>query len=310
MLDRDRFHGCLPGLACGDALGAAVEFRAPGSFEPLLDMAGGGPFRLRAGQWTDDTSMALCLAASLAGRGWDPRDQMERYVRWWREGYMSSTGECFDLGNTVHAALARFERTGEPFSGSSDPCSAGNGSLMRLAPVAMFFAAKPEEAIEKAGESSRTTHAAETAVDACRYFAGLLVSALGGVPKQRLLEPLHAPCTGYWERHGLHPEVAEVARGSFLRREPPQIVGSGYVVRSLEAALWAFHRGRSFEEAVLNAANLGDDADTTAAVCGQIAGAHYGASGIPDHWLGRLHLREEIERLAEQLFDLASGAHS
>lgn len=308
MLGRSRFRGCLLGLACGDAVGTAVEFRAPGTFEPVRDMTGGGAFGLEPGQWTDDTSMALCLAASLVENGWDPHDQMERYVRWWREGYYGSTGFCVDIGGATHAALSRFVRTGEPFCGSEDPYSAGNGSLMRLAPVAMFYAARPEEAIEKAGESSRTTHAAATAVDACRYFAGLLVSALGGAPKEQLLEPLHAPCPNYWRTHSLQAEIAEVAGGSFRRREPPEIQGAGFVVRSLEAALWAFDRSQSFEEAVLKAANLGRDADTTAAICGQIAGAHYGARGIPQHWLGRLCMREEIERLADGPFARASGA--
>lgn len=309
MLDRDRFRGCLLGLACGDAVGAAVEFSPPGRFEPLRDMIGGGPFGLKAGQWTDDTSMALCLAASLVEKGWDPRDQMGRYVRWWREGYSSSTGRCFEIGGATRAALARFEQTADPYGGSDGPFTAGNGSLMRLAPVAMFFASRPEEAIEKAGESSRTTHAAAAAVDACRHFAGLLVSALHGAPKAGLTAPLHAPIGRYRERHGLHPEIAEIARGSFLRREPPEIRASGYVVRSLEAAMWAFDRSGSFQEAVLMAANLGDDADTTAAVCGQIAGAHSGASGIPAPWLARRSLREEMERPADELFQRAVDGH-
>jgi ADP-ribosylglycohydrolase len=283
-----------------------VEFEAPGTFEPIRDMVGGGAFGLEPGQWTDDTSMALCLAASLTEKGWDPRDQMERYVRWWRDGYYSSTGECFDIGGATRAALSRFLQTGDPFSGSEDPKTAGNGSLMRLAPVPMFYAATPEEAIERAAESSRTTHAAATAVDACRYFAGLLVSALRGAPKEQLLEPFHAPCPGYWQQHSLHEEIAEVAGGSFRRREPPEIQGAGFVVRSLEAALWAFDRAQSFEEAVLKAANLGCDADTTAAICGQIAGAHYGAAGIPKHWLAKLCMRKEIERLADALYERAA----
>ena len=135
----ERFSGCLLGLAIGDTVGTTLEFKRPGSFEPLTDMVGGGPFRLKPGQWTDDTSMALCLAASLIEcRGFDARDQMERYVRWWREGYMSSTGHCFDIGNTTAEALGIFQRTRDPFAGSTDLDKAGNGSLMRPAPVPMF----------------------------------------------------------------------------------------------------------------------------------------------------------------------------
>src|SRR5687768_14661522 len=185
----DRFIGCLTGLAVGDALGTTLEFEHPGTFEPIEDMVGSGPFELEAGQWTDDTSMALCLADSLIERGgFDPADQMRRYVRWWREGHRSSRpGNCFDIGNTVRAALARFERTGEPFAGSTDETSAGNGSLMRLAPVPLFYAPNPLHTIDRAADSSRTTHGAVEAVDACRYFAALLVGALRGEPKSILL---------------------------------------------------------------------------------------------------------------------------
>jgi ADP-ribosyl-[dinitrogen reductase] hydrolase len=115
-----------------------VEFQAPGTFKPITDIV--RPFGLKPGQWTDDTSMTLCLADSLIEkRGFDPTDQMDRYCRWWKEGYLSSTGACFDIGITVKTALADFLRTGEPFAGSTDPFSAGNGSLMRLAPVVLAF---------------------------------------------------------------------------------------------------------------------------------------------------------------------------
>src|SRR5574337_1213144 len=136
-----RYRGCLLGLAVGDAVGTTLEFKRSGTFEPIDDMVGGGPFRLKPGQWTDDTSMALCLATSLIERrGFDPIDQLERYVRWWREGYLSSTGDCFDIGNTVRQALTRFLQTREPCPGSTDPHTAGNGSIMRLAPVVLYFA--------------------------------------------------------------------------------------------------------------------------------------------------------------------------
>jgi ADP-ribosylglycohydrolase len=308
LSSRERYRGCLLGLAAGDAVGCAVEFRPPGTFAPLIDMTGGGPFRLKPGPWTDDTSMALCLAESLIERrGFDPIDQLERYLRWWRHGHLSSTGACFDIGATTSAALARFERTREPFCGSTDSQAAGNGSLMRLAPAPLFFAHQRAEAIEKAGDSSRTTHGARAAVDACRYFAALLVGAIHAVSKEELVSPRYSPLPGYWEEHPLAPEIDEVAAGSFRRREPPQIVGSGYVVRSLEAALWAFDRGRTFEEGCLRAVNLGDDADTTGAIYGQLAGAYYGEPGIPARWRERLARRDLIESLAEKLLEGATA---
>ncbi len=301
---QDRYLGCLMGLAVGDALGTTLEFRSPGSFQPITEMLGGGPFGLQPGQWTDDTSMALCLAESLvACKGFDPLDQLERYDRWYRQGHWSSTGRCFDIGNTVRDALQRYERTHEPYCGSTDPYSAGNGSLMRLAPAAMAFAHQPAEAMERCGESSRTTHAAANAVDACRYFGGLLAGALAGAPKSEILGSLYAPVPGYWQAHPLAPEVAEVAAGSFWQRQPPQIKGSGYVVRALEAALWAFARSEDFRSGCLLAANLGDDADTTAAIYGQIGGAYYGCEAIPAEWRAKITRRDEIEALALALIN-------
>lgn len=307
-MEQDRYRGCLLGLAAGDALGTTLEFTQPGSFEPLIDMVGGGPFALQPGQWTDDTSMALCLAESLIEkRGFDAADQMARYVRWWRQGYLSSTGFCFDIGNTVSSALAHFEATGEPYAGSTDPLAAGNGSLMRLAPVVLFFAAEPIKAIHFAGESSRTTHGAANAVDACRYFAGLLVGALGGSSKVDLLQGVYEPYPGCWQQQPLQPDIAYVARGSFRRRNPPEIRGSGYVVEALEAALWAFYHSSNFQEGALLAANLGEDADTTTAIFGQLAGAHYGLQGIPAGWLNQVAFCEQIQRIADRLFELSSG---
>ena len=303
----ERFRGCLLGMAAGDALGTTLEFCSPGSFTPIEDMVGGGPFHLKPGEWTDDTSMGLCLAESLIEcQGFDPRDQMERYLRWHREGHLSSNGRCFDIGVTTREALSRFERSGEPFSGSTDPYSAGNGSLMRLAPVTLFYRANAEQAIHYAGESSRTTHGAPAAVSACRYFAALLVGALTGVDKATLLAERYCPAPGYWQAHPLEAEIDEIACGSFKTRQPPQIKGSGYVVRSLEAALGAFHQADSFRQGCLLAANLGDDADTTAAIYGQLAGAYYGENGIPAEWRQRLALREVIEGFAEKLYKLSS----
>jgi len=305
----NRYRGSLLGLAAGDAVGTSLEFRAPGSFEPIDDLTGGGPFSLQAGQWTDDTSMALCLAESLIEcRGFNPRDQIQRYVRWYREGHLSCTGRCFDIGNTVADALHRFERTGEPFSGSTDPNSAGNGSVMRLAPVALFFGQQERLAIEKSGESSLTTHGAKAAVDACRYLGALLVGAVNGADKNTLLSKRYSPIPGYWDMYPLAPEIDEIASGSFLQKNPPDIVGSGYVVKSLEAALWAFYRGNSFRDGCRLAVNLGNDADTTGAVYGQLAGAYYGKEGIPPHWRDKIALRGTIEALADQLFELAQAS--
>jgi ADP-ribosyl-[dinitrogen reductase] hydrolase len=302
MAELDRVKGALVGLAVGDALGTTLEFKSPGTFAPLTDMVGGGPFQLAPGQWTDDTSMALCLAESLVEcSGFVPRDQMDRYLRWWREGHNSSTGRCFDIGNATAQALARYETSGDPLAGSTDPRVAGNGSLMRLAPVPIRFRANPLLAVTLCGASSRTTHAARTCVDACRYFGGLIWAALNGVARELFLTPGYSPVPNHFQRDPLCPEIAEVAAGSFMARKPPEIAGSGYVVKSLEAALWAFAHSQDYETGALMAVNLGDDADTTGAIYGQLAGACYGLSGIPVRWVQRLTMKDRIEELAVAL---------
>ncbi len=303
---RDRFRGALLGLAAGDALGTTLEFKAPGTFRPITDLTGGGPFRLQAGQWTDDTSMAMCLAESLlACDGFDPADQMDRYLRWYHDGYWSTTGFCFDIGNTVRGALDAYQRSGDPFSGSVDPYSAGNGSLMRLAPVVLFYAGDASRAVDRAGDSSRTTHGAPTAVDACRYMAALILGALYGEEKNSLLAANYSPVERKWRSDPLAPEIAEIATGSFKQRQPPLIKGSGYVVRALESALWAFYHSNDFRSGCLMAANLGDDADTTAAIYGQLAGAFYGEENIPLAWRQQLARSEEIAAIADSLLAAA-----
>ena len=309
-LSRSRFRGCLLGLAVGDALGTTLEFTSPGTFTPLTDMVGGGPFNLDPGEWTDDTSMALCLAESLIEiGGFDPIDQLERYLRWYRTGYLSSNGRCFDIGITTSDALHRFERTHEPYPGPDAPHTAGSGSLMRLAPIPMFYALQPALALEKCADSSRTTHAAQQAIDACCYYGAVILGALLGQPKGTLLSP---PKTWKFMESvamemlaGLDPGIAEVANGSFKHKQPPYIQGSGYVVRGMEAALWAFHHSTSFREGALMSANLGDDADTTTAIYGQLAGAYYGEENIPVEWRSVLALVDVITGYADKLYELA-----
>ena len=166
-----RARGALLRLAIGDAVGTTVEFRSRGTFPEVTDMVGGGPFRLKPGEFTDDASMALCLGASLLERGFDPLDQMRRYVDWTENGYMSSNGRCFDVGATVSRALQRFQRTGDPMAGSTDPNSAGNGCIMRLAPVPIRYSHDVTLAIEYSGEQSRTTHGAKECIAACVCLA-------------------------------------------------------------------------------------------------------------------------------------------
>ncbi len=283
---RDRALGAFLGLAVGDAVGTTLEFRPRDAQPRVEDMEGGGPFELPPGCWTDDTAMALALADSLAsGEALDARDLMDRFVRWWRDGEYSCRGHCFDIGNTTRAALDRYLRTGDPLAGSTDPESAGNGSLMRLAPVALRFWHDRPRLAATAAEQSRTTHGAEEAVDACRAFAELLADAIAGRSRADVLAP---------RRFEGAEAITRVMAGSWRGRPRNEIRSSGYVVHTLKAATWSVARTGSFRNAVLLAANLADDADTVAAVTGQLAGALYGLPGIPDDWLARLAWRDRL----------------
>lgn len=293
---QDRCRGALIGLAIGDALGTTLEFRPPGSFKPLTDMVGGGHFCLKKGYWTDDTSMALCLGHSLVScRGFNATDQMQRYCNWLDHGYMSSIGNCFDVGTTVSGALRRFQRTGEPFSGPHGRWTSGNGSIMRLAPVAIAFHSQPELARQMAIDSSRTTHGAALCLDSCALLSQILLRLLHGAGPRECLPEVNL-CTT--------TEVQRLQQGDWQSKTYDQLHGSGFVIESLEAALWCFWHTDNFADCVLAAANLGNDADTTAAVAGQLAGACYGLQGIRQDWFAALHKGDEIRMLADQLFAL------
>ncbi|WP_394202704.1 ADP-ribosylglycohydrolase family protein [Marinagarivorans algicola] len=287
----DKVKGALVGLACGDAVGTTLEFQVRGSFEPLTDMVGGGPFKLQAGQWTDDTSMALCLAHSLLShKGFNPSDQMERYCHWFQWGYMSSNGRCFDIGLTVSNALLKYLDTQQPFSGSTDERSSGNGAIMRLAPIPIFYHNHYDRCLHYAGESARTTHGSPECIDSAKLLASLIFHAFTAKSKADIFEKsTYQPSC---------ENVQAIANADFMSLNYSQITGSGYVIESLKSALWCFMNGATFEESILLAANIGNDADTTAAICGQISGAYYGLSGIPQHWRDKLVMAQDIEALA------------
>lgn len=286
---RDRARGALLGLAVGDAVGTALEFEAKPDYALIDDMVGGGPFDLAPGHWTDDTAMALALADSLLA---DPElnawDLMKRFVAWESEGRYSCTGACFDIGMQTREALMHFERTGEAFAGPTDEARSGNGALMRLAPVAIRHWADDVRRRAAAERQTRTTHGSASTLLASRVYADLIAGAIAGRPLPTLLGEMPADLQAGWR--GAHRD---------------RVRGTGYVMDALNAALWAVARAPDFESTVLFAANLGEDADTTAAIAGQLAGAVHGATGIPVAWLSRLAWADKITRVADRLLDAA-----
>lgn len=283
MIDgrRDRAIGALVGLAVGDAVGTTLEFVERDSCPPITDMVGGGRFGLKSGQWTDDTSMALCLADSLIAKDGAvvPRHLLACFVNWWRHGLNSVTGACFDIGMATFVALDAFERNGT-LENNADPERQANGSIMRLAPVALCARSR-SEAVTLALAQGRTTHAAPVPQQCCGRLAAFL-----------------------WEmiETGILPQNVS-AKGDCDRRD---VISSGHAPATLDAACWCVATTGDFGSAVLKAANLGDDADTVGAVTGQLAGALYGLSGIPSDWLEKLAWRDDIIGRAEKLWHLRS----
>ncbi len=278
---RERFLGALLGLAVGDAVAAATQFRRPGRFAPVGDLLGGGPFGLPRGAWSDDTAMALCLAESLLERNaFDAGDQVERYTRWQQQGHLSATGQCIGITAGTARALALAQWRRQTFSGSHDPEVLDPEPLARVTPAVMYFFAQAQQAEEQAAQAARTTCQAPAVLAACRALARALHAALAGQPRSVIVA---RASTGAGAGVGASLEAGATAPGA------------------LGEALAAFAGTGNFRNAVLAAANLGGNSDVIASVTGALAGAHYTASAIPALWRNSLMKQQLIEGLADRL---------
>lgn len=295
----DRAHGAFLGLAIGDALGTTLEFeprRAPDNLHS--EIIGGAPFLIEPGGWTDDTSMAICLAASLIEkRRLNPHDLMRRFCDWQETGIPSSEGRCVDIGRTVQIALDTFRETNNPYAGSTDPRYSANGSLMRLAPAAIF--AKTENIVaDIAIEQSHTTHASPQCLAACDAAARIMW--------KNIHRTTDAPILQLPSFKSASPEVNQIVCALDTCVPRADVKSTGYVVDTLHAALWSIAKTASFEDALITAVNLGGDADTIGAVTGQIAGSIYGASAIPERWKSKLAMRLYFEKATQDLLNASN----
>lgn len=291
MQIKDRLLGSFLGLAIGDAVGTTVEFCARDTFEPVTDMVGKGPFNLPAGYFTDDTSMALCLAESLIEHPQlDRNDLLSRFSKWYREGVNSPTGRCFDIGGTTSFAIVNWEKTGSVLN-NTDTWDAGNGSIMRLAPAVIKYHTDSARAIATAIMQGETTHGSVEASDGCDLLARVLLTAYVTDDKNAVF---NIDAQNHWA-----DSVKNILNTLDVSRD--EVKSSGYVIHTLHAALWCFKNTDNFRDAILLATNLGGDADTVAAVTGQIAGAYYGMSGIPITWLDKLYETERFIELVDKL---------
>jgi len=293
ILSNDKWIGSFIGLTIGDQLGSLVEGRARGTFNRVTGMAEGS-------FWTDDTSQALCIADSLIStKELDLSDQLERFTKWLFEGYLSCKEWGYGCGPTARTAITNFKNTGKISPVKDQPT---NGALMRLAPVPLFYIRDIKQAIIMSGESSRSTHDNTTCIDACRLYGSMIVKAVQGGDKNSILNY----DSELWNDIPLEESIYNVALGSFKEKNPPDIKGTLNITESIEAALWAFDRSSSFAEGALMAVNLGDDADTTAAIFGQLAGAFYGYKSIPNDWKSNLLERGLIEYIANKLYVISN----
>jgi ADP-ribosyl-[dinitrogen reductase] hydrolase len=288
---RDRVRGMLLGLAAGDALGHAVH-------------------GLPAGAWSDKTAMALCLADSFVSQdGTDAEDQVQRYREWQRAGLWSSTGSCVGISAATTRALAAAQWSGNPYAGSHDPAHADAEPLARIGPAVAWFHGSPLAAIDAAVNAARVTHQAPLVLDSARFLAALLAGALAGSGKEALLAPDFSPEPGAWSAESLRSPVREIAAGAWRGRRPRRMLrGKFAAIAALESALTAFDGGADLASCLESAAARPGDAQAAAAIVGQVAGAHYGASSLPDSMRAGLARAAEIEALADRIVDGAPRA--
>lgn len=298
MNHNNRCKGAFYGNLIGDALGAPVEFQPRDSYPEVRTMQYCDTYDLPAGSFTDDGSLMLCLAASLVNAGGqDANNQLEHYLAWYRDGYMSVNEECFDIGRTTQEALVEYANTGCLEAKTIDEFQAGNGSVMRLAPIPIFFHTKSIEEVWLEGmKSSRTTHTSPAAVWGCGLWAALTALVIRGATKWDLLKFLQAV------PYSSEPAIAHyplawkgVLDRDFMDMDRNDVRSGGYVVDSCEAALWSFFRTNTFEEGACLAVNLGKDTDTVGAIYGILAGAFYGFDGIPPDWIDTLQCPTMVE---------------
>jgi ADP-ribosylglycohydrolase len=291
----------LLGVAVGDALGVPVEFRPRGSFR-VTDMQGYGTYTQPPGTWSDDTSLTLCLAESLS-RGFNPRDIARNFVKWRDEGAFTAWGEVFDIGSATAKAIARLKEGVAPEdAGCVGENENGNGSLMRIAPLVFYLDGKPESERFKAVKTvSSITHAHAWSVTACFIYCEYLLKLLDGKDKKaayaELQSDFRAGCP-YLHDNPLY-KFARILQADISALPETAIKSGGFVIDTLEAALWCFLNTENYPDAVLKAVNLGEDTDTTAAVTGALAGLAYGQSDIPPGWLKTLAAYEEIIKFSK-----------
>ncbi|MCR5188961.1 MAG: ADP-ribosylglycohydrolase family protein [Treponema sp.] len=317
---KDKIRNTLYGAIVADALGVPVEFKDRDYLKknPVKDMIGYGTYHLPKGSWSDDSSMMLCLADSIGKlKGIDYEDIMKRFWDWFKHSKYTPDHKTFDIGRTCHAAIYNFHQGVEPLEcGLKTERDNGNGSLMRIAPLPLYLfklfgdnAMEKEESFELIHNISRLTHAHYISLIGCDIYCSLMIEILNGSKKEEILKNA-LPKIGEYVRHNPHYASAlntydRITHRSFYNLSEDKIKSSGYVVDTLEAAIWCFFNSDNYHDCVLKAVNLGSDTDTVACVAGSIAGLYYGS--IPESWTKEIRNKKLVDKVIESFSNAVLG---
>lgn len=309
-MQKQKIMGGIIGVVVGDALGLPVQFasRELRRQRPVTGMEGWGSFKLPPGYWSDDSSLTLCLVESICRHEIDPADAGARFLKWYEDGYWTPTGYAFDVGNATTEAMERM-RTGIPAekAGPNNETDNGNGALMRILPAAIYLA-EEDDTTMAAGIHlmSGITHGHLRSKVACCLYTMMVRELLAGATPQQAYRSL-CHTQELTKLPGMVPgelqHFTRILSGKIDELPEAEINSDGYVIHTLEAALWCLLRNDNYQDTVLEAVNLGWDTDTTAAVVGGLAGIAYGLGGIPAEWIQFLPRQEEILELAEEFAD-------
>lgn len=306
--------GVMFGWAIGDALWAPIEFKDPKEFEPIVDYKDSDDGEILAWERTDDTSMTLCLAQSLINKKWfDIVDQLELYLKWFEEGYMSLKTYPLWIWNQTadqinfYKMYKRWELVRKHWEDDFSWLKMDwNWSLMRIGPIPLAYLWNPELAIHYAWESSKSTHHTDICIDACKYYTWLIIWAMDWVDKNELLKAYYSPVNSYREEHKITEELISVVEWSYKTKNKNELIADWYVVNSLEVALWWFYNFDSFEEWLINVVNLWYDSDTNWCIYWFLAWAYYGYENIPSRWKSTIVKKELIKDITVKLYEIGN----
>lgn len=305
-MDVKILKGMLLGLATGDALGVPVEFESRMRLrsEPVKDMRAFGSWHQPAGTWSDDTSLTIAAMESIARLGKiDYQDIMENFLRWYEQDAFTATGERFDIGNTTYAAIMRFKQKFSPPTqcGLTDESSNGNGSLMRILPATLYLYGKhgkiAGDELKIVHEFSAMTHGHMISRMACGIYSLIAAKLLDGKNISEAFACGMEEAKTFYGSDATFANFNKLTDKNFAALPEDKISSSGYVVSTLEAALWCLLNTADYKSLALKAVNLGGDTDTTAAVAGGLAGIIYGVESIPAEWLSILKRRDYLEQI-------------